>query len=59
VAAFEELKQYLLHPPVLSRPEREEVPYAYIVVIDHTVSLVLVRTENGVQKLVYYLSKSL
>ena len=47
------------HPFVLSRLEREEVLYAYIVVIDHIVSLVLVRIEHGVQKPVYYVSKSL
>ena len=59
IAAFEELKQNLLHPFVLSRPKREEVPYAYIVVTDHAVSLVLLKTENRVQKPVYYVSKSL
>ena len=33
--------------------------YAYIVVTDHVVSLVLVRTKNGMQMPVYYVSKSL
>ena len=55
---FEELKQYLSHPPILSRLEKEEVLYAYIMVIDHVVSLVLVRTDAGVQRPVYYDSKS-
>ena len=59
VAAFEELKRYLSHPHVLLRPEKKEVLYAYITVTGHVVSLVLVRTENGVQKPVYYVSKSL
>ena len=59
VIAFEELKQYMLHPSVLSPPEREEVLYAYIAIIDHVVSLVVVRIENGVQKPIYYVSKSL
>ena len=40
--ALEELKKYLAHPLVLSRPEKEEVLYAYIVVTNHAVSLVLV-----------------
>lgn len=53
------MKRYLSHPPILSRLERKEVLYAYVVVIDHSVSLVLVRMKNGVQKLVYYVSKSL
>ena len=40
-------------------PKKEQVLYAYIVVIDHAMSLVLVRTDFGVQKSVYYISKSL
>lgn len=40
--AFEELKKYLARPLVLSKPENEEVLYAYIVVTAHTVSLVLI-----------------
>ena len=45
--AFEELKQYLLSPPILSRLE-EEVLYAYLVVTGHVVSLFLVRNEDEV-----------
>ena len=56
---FEELKDCLSQPPILSRPEKEEVHFAYITMTCHAVSLVLVRMENGVQKLVYYMSKSL
>ena len=43
----------------MSRPEEEEVLFAYIVVASHAVSLVLVRVDNGVQRLIYYVSKSL
>ena len=43
----------------MSRPEEEEVLFAYIVVAFHAVSLVLVRVENEVQWPVYYVSKSL
>ena len=43
----------------MSRPEEEEVLFAYIIVASHTVSLVLVRVDNGVQRPVYYVSKSL
>ena len=43
----------------MSRPEKEEVIFAYIVVASHAISLVLVKVENGVQRLVYYVSKSL
>ena len=59
VLAFEDLKQYLSHPLVLSRPEKEEMLYAYLVVMNYAVSQVLVRNENGVQRLVYRVSKSL
>ena len=50
---------YPSQPPIMSRPEEEEVLFAYIVVAFHAVSLVLVRVENEVQWPVYYVSKSL
>ena len=43
----------------MSRPEEKEVLFAYIIVASHVVSLVLVRVEDGVQWLVYYVSKLL
>ena len=43
----------------MSRPEKKEVLFAYVVVAFHAVSLVLIRVDNGVQRLVYYVSKSL
>ena len=43
----------------MSRPEKEEVLFAYIFVAFHVASLVLIRVNNGVQKPVYYVSKSL
>ena len=57
--AFKELKQYLSCPPVLSKPKKEEILYAYLAITDYAVSLVLVRNESGVQRPVYYVSKSL
>ena len=56
---FEELKQYLSRPPFLSRSEKEEALYAYLVVTNYAFNLVLVRNESGVQRPVYYVSKSL
>ena len=41
------------------RPEVDEVIFAYIVVASHAVSLVLVRVDSGVQRPIYYVSKSL
>ena len=55
--AFQQLKEYLSQPPIMSSPD--EVLYAYIAVAPHAVSLVLIRDDNGLQKPVYYMSKSL
>ena len=37
----------------------DEVLFSYITVASHAVSLVLVRVDSGVQRPVYYVSKSL
>ena len=47
--AFQQLKDYFSWPPIMSRPEEEEVLFAYIAMASYAVSLVLVRVENGVQ----------
>ena len=57
--AFQQLKEYLSRPPIMSRLEVDEVLFAYIVVAFHAVSLVLIRVDSGVQRPVYYMSKSL
>ena len=57
--AFEELKAYLAHPSILSKPEKEEVLHAYVIVAHYAVILVLIRVHDGIQKPVYYVSKSL
>ena len=43
----------------MSSPEEDEVLFAYITVASHAVSLVLIRVDSGVQRPVYYVSKSL
>ena len=43
----------------MSIPEAEEMLFTYIAVASHAVSLVLIREDNGTQRLVYYVSKSL
>ena len=58
-AAFQQLKEYLLRPPIISSLAADEVLYAYILVASHTVSLVLIRVDSGLQRPVYYVSKSL
>lgn len=56
--AFTELNKYWAHPPILSRPKKEEVLYAYATITAHVVNLVQVQTEEGVQKPIYYVSES-
>ena len=58
-AAFQQLNEYLSRRPIMSSLAADEVLYAYIAVASHAVSLVLIREDNGLQKLVYYVSKSL
>ena len=43
----------------MSSPKPNEVLFAYIVVASYAVSLVLIRVDSGVQRPVYYMSKSL
>ena len=59
VVAFQELKQYLSHPPIMSSPVVDEVLFAYIAVTLYAISFVLIRVDNGIQRPVYYVSKSL
>ena len=58
-SAFQQLKEYLYLPPVMSSLEADEVLFAYITVAPHAVSLVLIRMDNGIQRPIYYVSKSL
>ena len=57
--AFQQLKDYLVRPPIMSSPEPDEVLFAYIAIAPYAVSLVLIRVNNGIQQPVYYVSKSL
>ena len=57
--AFQQLKEYLSRPPIMSSPKTDEVLFAYIAVALHTVGLVLIRVDDGVQRPVYYVGKSL
>ena len=59
VTAFQELKRYLSHPPIMSSLVVDEVLFAYIAVALYAISLVLIRVDSGVQRPIYYVSKSL
>ena len=56
---FQQLKEYLFWPLIMSSPKVDKVLFAYVVVALHAVSLVLVWVYSGVQMPVYYVSKSL
>ena len=57
--AFQELKLYLSHPPIMFSPVVDGVLFACIAVALYAISLVLIQVDNGIQRLVYYVSKSL
>ena len=57
--AFQQLKEYLSRPPIMSSPKADEVLFAYIAVAPHAISLMLIRIDGGIQRPVYYVSKSL
>ena len=42
----------------MSNPEADEVLFAYLAVASHAVSFVLIRVDSGIQRPVYYMSKS-
>ena len=52
--AFQQLKDYLARPPIMSSPEPDEVLFAYIAMAPYAVSLVLIRVDCGIQRPVYY-----
>lgn len=49
----------MVRPPILSNPESGEDLYMYLAVSDHVVSVMLLKTQGTVQRLVYYISKAL
>lgn len=57
--AFQELKQYLQSPPLLSRPVDGEALTVYMAVELEALSSVLVRTEEKIQRPVFYVSRIL
>ena len=59
IVAFQQLKQYLSRPPIMSSPVVDEVLFAYIAVAFYTISFVLIRADSGIQRSVYYVSRSL
>ena len=48
VMAFQELKQYLSHPPIMSSLVVDEVLFVYIAVALYAISLMLIRVDSGI-----------
>ena len=57
-AAFQELKRYLSNPSLLSPSKEGEELFLYLVVSTTAVSAALIREENKIQRLVYYISQA-
>ena len=57
--AFQQFKEYLSRPPIMSSPEVDEVLFAYLAITFYAISFVLIRVDSGIQRPVYYMSKSL
>ena len=57
--AFQQLKQYLSRPSIMSSPVVDEVLFAYIAIAFYAISFVLIWVDSGIQQPVYYVSKSL
>ena len=58
VVAFQQLKQYLSCPPIMSSPMVDEVLFAYLTVTFYAISFVLICVDSGIRRPVYYVSKS-
>ena len=57
-AAFQDLKQYLSNPPLLSPSKKGEDLFLYLAVSVTAVSAALIREENKIQLSVYYVSQA-
>jgi len=58
--AFDDMKAYLMNPPILLPPLRDKVMKLYIAASDNTIGSMLAQEdENGVERAIYYLSRVL
>ena len=58
-SALQALKEYMMSPPLLSKPYDNEILQLYLAVSQNAVNVVLVREEDKHQYPIYYVSKSL
>ena len=57
--AFQQLKEYLPQPPIMSSLEVDEVLFAYLAITSYAISFVQIRVNNVIQRPIYDVSKSL
>jgi len=57
--AFKKLKEYMVSPPVLCKPEPGTPLYLYFAVTEKAISLVLLQEQDQVQRPIYFVSKVL
>lgn len=57
--AFKEFQIHLSSPKILSQPKENESLFLYLGMLDSTMSIVLVREDEGIQRPVYYFSQTL
>ena len=57
--AFQQLKQYMSTPPVLSKPVLHEQLILYLSVSSTAVSAALIREDSGIQRPIYYISRAM
>ena len=48
VMVFQQLKEYLSRPPIMSSPEVDEVLFAYLEITSYAISFVLIRVDDGI-----------
>ena len=56
--AFQKLKRYLSNPPLLSLSKKGEDLFLYLAVSTTVVSVALIKDENKIQRLMYYISQA-
>ncbi|KAK1614114.1 hypothetical protein QYE76_019631 [Lolium multiflorum] len=55
--AFDDIKRYLTTPPVLVPPQQDRPFYIYLSVADTSIASVVVQLYEGVERVVFYLSR--
>ena len=55
--AFDEIKEYLSKPPVLVPPQQDRPFYVYLSVGDRSIASVVVQVHDGLERVVFYLSR--